>query len=313
MGAASKIDADGTKLLCGMVFAFSGKFKLSQPALKSLVEAHGGACAASVTQKVTHVVTTPAALASDKRATALATAIGRQLPLISEDFVVQTAEKGVLQPLADFALGDEAAAATATSKESSDELVGELVRHNEVFMIRQAKKRFLLQTLWAWRDRVEGLEDARALLSGLVRRMRLENAMGAFFCAADEKHAGVDSVTDAMVSMNLNKPAPLEQQAAASLQPPDDTRVRLLIDTNVYLHVPLETWEQVERLHKDKAKIMIPHVVFEEVDRKRSSPQTELASQARRVMHFFLQQAKAKAGFWELQVTHPSTLPPRRA
>ena len=256
----AEMNPDGTTLFCGMVFAFSGKFKLSQPALKSLVEAHGGACAASVTQKVTHVVTTTAALASDKRATALATAIGRQLPLISESFLTMTSEEGVLQPLASFALDDGASAATASAKQVC-QIAGEMIRKNEVFMIRQAQKRFQLQALWAWADRVEGLESARKTLVHLARRMRLESAMGAFFCAAQEKHADLDSVTDAMAKVTLDKPVPLEQQAAASLQPADDARVRILVDTNIYMDLSLAVWDDVERLHKAKAKIMIPHVV----------------------------------------------------
>ena len=55
--------------------------------------------------------------------------------------------------------------------------------------------------------------------------------------------------------------------------------------------------------------------MFEEVDKLRSSHKTELASQARRVMHFFIHQAKSGAGFWELQVQGlleiKDTYPPR--
>jgi len=71
--------------LAGMVFAFSGKFSTTQPVLKGMVEAQGGAVSSTVTQRVTHLVTVESALTSDKRAAAVATAIGRKLPLVSED------------------------------------------------------------------------------------------------------------------------------------------------------------------------------------------------------------------------------------
>ena len=106
-------------------------------------------------------------------------------------------------------------------------------------MIRRFQKRFQLQALWAWADRVEGLESARKTLAGVARRMLLESAMGAFFAAAQEKHAGVDSLTGAMAKVTLDKPVSLAQQAAASLQPPDDVRVRILVDTNIYMDLNL--------------------------------------------------------------------------
>jgi len=57
------------------------------PRTLSLVEGGGGSCAASVTLKVTHVVTTKAAVEAEKRSAVIATAIGRGLPLLHENFL----------------------------------------------------------------------------------------------------------------------------------------------------------------------------------------------------------------------------------
>lgn len=78
--------------LAGMVFAFSGKFSTSQGSLKGIVERFGGSCAGSVTKKVTHVITTSVSIALEERPTALATAIGRGLPLLSETFLHAVAD-----------------------------------------------------------------------------------------------------------------------------------------------------------------------------------------------------------------------------
>jgi len=57
------------------------------PRTLSLVEDGGGSCAASVTLKVTHIITTKAAVEAEKRSAVIATAIGRGLPLLHENFL----------------------------------------------------------------------------------------------------------------------------------------------------------------------------------------------------------------------------------
>jgi hypothetical protein len=89
----------------GMVFAFAGRFKVEQGALKRMVEKGGGICAASVTLKVTHVITTKATVEAEKRSTAITTAIERSLPLLHEDFLTRCVEEGELLNLHKFRLG----------------------------------------------------------------------------------------------------------------------------------------------------------------------------------------------------------------
>ena len=87
--AGAHSERSNASVFDGMVFAFAGRFSTAQTALKALVEGGGGSCAASVTLKVTHVITTKAAVEAEKRSTAIATAIGRGLPLLHEDFIVR--------------------------------------------------------------------------------------------------------------------------------------------------------------------------------------------------------------------------------
>jgi hypothetical protein len=91
-GRASS-SAGAAKVFGGMVFAFAGRFSATQTVLKGWVEGGGGSCAASVTLKVTHVITTRAAVDAEKRSAAIATAIGRGLPLLSEDFLARCVEQ----------------------------------------------------------------------------------------------------------------------------------------------------------------------------------------------------------------------------
>lgn len=86
-------EGDGRCVFSGMVFAFAGRFTAAQAALKGLVEGGGGSCAASVTLKVTHVISTRAAVQAEKRSAAIATAIGRGLPLLHEDFLARCVDE----------------------------------------------------------------------------------------------------------------------------------------------------------------------------------------------------------------------------
>ena len=89
----------------GMVFAFAGRLKVEQGALKRMVEKGGGICATSVTLKVTHVITTKATVEAENRSTAIAKAIGRRLPLLHEDFLTRCVKEGELLKLQEFRLG----------------------------------------------------------------------------------------------------------------------------------------------------------------------------------------------------------------
>ena len=91
--AAPGADGAGSRVFAGMVFAFAGRFSAAQAALKGLVEGGGGSCAASVTLKVTHVISTCAAVEAEKRSAAIATAIGRGLPLLHEDFLARCVDE----------------------------------------------------------------------------------------------------------------------------------------------------------------------------------------------------------------------------
>ena len=91
----------------GMVFAFAGRFKVEMGEMKRMVDKGGGICAASVTLKVTHVITTKAAVDSEKRSTVIATAIGRKLVLLHEDFLTRCVEESELLNLQEFRLGAE--------------------------------------------------------------------------------------------------------------------------------------------------------------------------------------------------------------
>ena len=91
-GMANSVSEGG--VFNGMVFAFAGRFSATQTALKNLVERGGGGCAASVTQKVTHIITTQAAVGAEKRSAVIATAIGRGLPLLREEFLSCCVEAG---------------------------------------------------------------------------------------------------------------------------------------------------------------------------------------------------------------------------
>ena len=136
---------------------------------------------------------------------------------------------------------------------------------------------------------------------------------------------------------------PLQQRSFDSLRPLGDTRVRLAFDTNECLDMPREQWDQLERLHAGKAKIMILHVVFQASPRPRlgttrdalcegayqgvytgqrsdplslcvqevyglqKSQKPGLAAKARRTLAFF--DEKAGSDFYELQVTNPRNGP----
>jgi hypothetical protein len=86
-------EGNGTCFFAGMVFAFAGRFSAAQATLKGLVEGGGGSCAATVTLKVTHVISTRAAVEAEKRSAAIATAIGRGLPLLHEDFLARCVDE----------------------------------------------------------------------------------------------------------------------------------------------------------------------------------------------------------------------------
>ncbi len=79
----------------------------------------------------------------------------------------------------------------------------------------------------------------------------------------------------------------LDHRALHSLRPRSDMRLRLVIDTNVFLEkLPSgctrvsDLWDKFEREHAATAKVLIPQVVFEEIDRKRRHHDRDISSQA---------------------------------
>jgi hypothetical protein len=241
----SKKETGSDGPLAGMVFAFSGKFSTTQPVLKGMVEAQGGAVSSTVTQKVTHLVTMESALTSDKRAAAVATAIGRKLPLVSEDFILQTAESGAALDIAAFLLHCGGADADASAKDVAQGLADDLERKKERIIARQAARRSLLEALGAWACRAEAVAAARTALQQATARMRLDAGFEALLYGVEKRRGAVQAVTDAMAGVSLGKKT-AEELAADSLRPAGDSRVRLLVDTNVYLNEPVETWAVLE-------------------------------------------------------------------
>lgn len=100
----------------------------------------------------------------------------------------------------------------------------------------------------------------------------------------------------------------LEYRAIHSLYPRSDMRMRLVLDTNIYLHTTRDaerTWDQFERDHCGTAKVLIPQVVLEEIDRKRHDRNADMSSHARAMMRYLERKFKSARGgrdsFWELQ------------
>jgi len=106
----------------------------------------------------------------------------------------------------------------------------------------------------------------------------------------------------------------LDYRALHSLRPRSDKRLRLVIDTNIFLEkLPsgcsrvCDVWDKFEREHAATAKVLIPQVVFEEIDRKRRHHDSVISSQARAMMRYLDAKFTSRAcssgdGFWELQV-----------
>ena len=105
----------------------------------------------------------------------------------------------------------------------------------------------------------------------------------------------------------------LDYRALHSLRPRSDKRLRLVIDTNIFLEkLPSgctrvrDVWDKFEREHAATAKVLIPQVVFEEIDRKRRHHDGDISSQARAMMRYLDTKFSSRAcssgdGFWELQ------------
>jgi hypothetical protein len=291
--------ARGGKFFDGMVFAFAGRFSAAQGALKSLVENGGGTCAASVTLKVTHVITTKAAVEAAKRSTSIATAIGRGLPLLHEDYLTRCVEEGELLNLQEFSLGVALVDTAAEEKRASEEEEKEQRRLKaaEIKMHVRVQRRLLLSAFRDLEDWVLNRREAQQKLMGVARDDRLAMGLDAFSALVllkegQEKDAKLDALQASMAALQMQQKKheqdselqkrkeeeklrdSLEHRAISSLMPPGDTRLRLVLDTNIYLSTKdaERTWDAFERDHRDTAKILVPQVVLEEIDRKRHHP-----------------------------------------
>ena len=104
----------------------------------------------------------------------------------------------------------------------------------------------------------------------------------------------------------------LERAAVESLKPGSDTRVRLVIDTNIFLAAARDVerlWDELERKHCRTAKVFVLQVVIEEIDRlghpglADTSPKSVRARSVIRYLKrkFTTGAAATTNSFWELQ------------
>ncbi|KAL2916598.1 hypothetical protein HK105_203710 [Polyrhizophydium stewartii] len=84
------------------VFAITAKAAREEPTLEKAIKAAGGAVAASVTAKVTHVVALEAEL--QQPAGKAKTALDKSLPLVSPDFITKSVAEGKLEDIAGYTL-----------------------------------------------------------------------------------------------------------------------------------------------------------------------------------------------------------------
>ena len=342
-GMANSVSEGG--VFNGMVFAFAGRFSATQTALKNLVERGGGGCAASVTQKVTHIITTQAAVGAEKRSAVIATAIGRGLPLLREEFLSCCVEAGARLALTEFSLGEKGARDSMVegvrSAEEEEEKEQRRLKAAELKTQQRVQRRRLLAAFFSISDFASSLRAAQNRLVDMTRldyltlgldafvslvRLKRDESKDATICAlqADMAALQVQSKQTAqdleqelqqerervLKDLEQQRRASLEERALLSLRPPDDTRLRFVIDTNIFLHSrgPGEDlarlWDLFERKHCSTAKILIPQVVFEELDRKRNDRNDTISCNARAMMRFLERKFSASpeaARFWELQ------------
>jgi hypothetical protein len=257
---------ENSKALSGMVFCFSGKFSMSQNALKTLVEKHGGSCSATVTQKVTHLVTTSCAVQQVNKPAALATALGKDLPILSEDFLVSIdSNPSASANMETFLLTKSATIGKADASGS-----GEEASSNELSKMatRYSKKTILKHHLSAWADVAYNARKEDKIVQSFSSRRTL--ALKDFgFSALVEARAEVKQMTYRMAQMGLSQEqadAARRENSWRSLRPEKESRTRLVIDTNVLIDEDVGTWDALETAHGNRVKIFVPQVVFEVSD-----------------------------------------------
>jgi hypothetical protein len=254
---------EDSKALSGMVFAFSGKFSMSQNALKSLVEKHGGSCSATVTQKVTHLVSTACAIQQVNKSAALATALGKDLPILSEDFLISIdSNPSTRADMKSFLISKSATVGKPDLGGPQEETGStELSK----IAIRCSKKNILKQHLSAWADVAYSTRKEDKIVKSFSYRRDLALKDSAF-CALLEAKAAVKQMTQRMSQLGLSQEqadAARRESSWRSLRPVKEDRTRLVIDTNVLIAEDVDTWDALERIHGDKVKIFVPQVVFE--------------------------------------------------
>eukprot|EP00960_Hanusia_phi_P002542 73957-Hanusia_phi.AAC.2 len=278
----------------GMVFAFSGKFSMTQQALKDLVELGSGACAQSVTQKVTHLITTQAALDAEQRAAALATAIGKGLPLVREDFLSACVERRALVNVNDYLLRTQNMA-SGEDEEKRNKVLQAISRNIEN-RISVNLKRSVFYAL-------EDYASCSRMATERLRAMRRVDLLS-FGLEALASSRALDRINESMKNLRLDNS--IEVFAARSLKPEGDKRMRLVIDTNIYLDANPDFCSWLETLNQTQVKVFIPIAVFEELDRKRSNCNEKVSFQARSTFRHIERALKRSnsqslTSFWELQ------------
>lgn len=97
-------------------------------------------------------------------------------------------------------------------------------------------------SLWAWADFTEILKSAREQAGrsfSIKTEMLLEDCLSSWAELIAEKKRVVNSVTAGIAGMMLSE-ASRREVAHRSLRPEGEKRVRILVDTNVYIDEPVE-------------------------------------------------------------------------
>ena len=189
----------------------------------------------------------------------------------------------------------------------------------------RVQRRQLLSAFLGFSDWAQAHLQGKEKLSNLAETDRLNLGLEAFTVLVlikreQQKDAEMDALQASMAALRLKqeqeaqereqakKLESLEYCAANSLTPRADERMRLVIDTNVYLeitHEPARMWDEFERQHSATAKVFIPQVVLEEIDKMRHHSHADKSAYARTMMRYLERKFKGtranRASFWELQ------------
>jgi predicted DNA-binding WGR domain protein len=94
--------AKSAKPLSGIAFAISGTLSVSRNEFRDLIVSNGGEFLSSVTKKVTYLITTEEELSNETIKVQSARKLN--LPLVGEDFVLESIEAGKLKDVTDYTL-----------------------------------------------------------------------------------------------------------------------------------------------------------------------------------------------------------------